>query len=178
MERKIQLPPLSPPDGITDFLLTVWKRRLCACAVRRAHVSKHFDTACAYRYHHCVSQYRWYRIFGIGIGPSLPIGVHFMTRFMSDEPPWWIRIARPQNPQVLGTFPDYIKAAVLSAAYESMAVISRSCVGVKTFITIFGKPVTKTGLRVTTGCMLRQAVCMLFDPGYMLFDWTYKMGMY
>jgi len=71
-----------------------------------------------------------------------------------------------------------MKAAVLSAAYGSMAVISWSCVGVKTFITIFGKPVTTTGLRVTTGCMLQQAVCMLFDPGCMLFDGTYEMGMY
>jgi len=53
------------------FLLSVWKHRLYACTVRRTHISKHIDTSCAYRYHHCVSQYRWYRIFGIGIGPSL-----------------------------------------------------------------------------------------------------------
>ena len=52
----------------------MWKRRLYACAVRCTHVSKHVDTACAYRYHHCVSQYRQYRIFGIGIGPSLLLG--------------------------------------------------------------------------------------------------------
>ena len=79
MERKFQLPPLSPPDGITDFLLRLWKRRLCACAVRRAHVSKHFNTACAYWYHHCVIQYWWYRIFGIGIGPSLSCGMLLHT---------------------------------------------------------------------------------------------------
>ena len=53
----VQLPPLSPPDGITDFLLRVWKRKLYACAVQRAHVSKHVDNVCTYRYHHCVSQY-------------------------------------------------------------------------------------------------------------------------
>ena len=39
--------------------------------VRHTHVSKHVDTACVYRYHHRVSQYQQYRIFGISISPSL-----------------------------------------------------------------------------------------------------------
>ena len=42
--------------------------KLC---VRRAQVSKHTDSACKYRYHQRVSEYRQYRIFGIGIGPPL-----------------------------------------------------------------------------------------------------------
>jgi len=52
---------------------SMWKRtcRLNTCAVRHTHVSKHVDTACTYRYHHCVNQYQRYRIFGIGISPSL-----------------------------------------------------------------------------------------------------------
>ena len=52
-------------------LHSVWKCRLNACTVWCAHVSKHIDNACIYRYHHCVSQYRQYQIFGIGISPSL-----------------------------------------------------------------------------------------------------------
>ena len=50
---------------------SVWKRRLNACAVWHTHVAKLVDNACTYRYHHCVSQYLWYRIFGIVIGPPL-----------------------------------------------------------------------------------------------------------
>jgi len=50
------------------FLLCVWKHSLYACTVWRVPVLKHVDTACVYRYHHCVNQCR---IFGISISPSL-----------------------------------------------------------------------------------------------------------
>jgi len=49
---------------------SVWKCRLNACAVWHTHVAKH-DNACTYRYHHCISQYWRYWIFGICISPSL-----------------------------------------------------------------------------------------------------------
>ena len=82
---------LSPLDGITDFLLSMWKHRCYACVVQRVHVSKHIDTACLYRYHHSVNQYRWYQIFGISIGPSLLL--HDVIDLPSEE----ISVVRPER---------------------------------------------------------------------------------
>ena len=93
MESKIQSPPLSPLNGITDFLLSVWKRRLYTCTVQRAHVSEHVDTACVYRYHHSVSQYRRYRIFGVDVGPSLD-GIQMIGNGLTN----FCLIPRPPRP--------------------------------------------------------------------------------
>jgi len=56
----------------------------------QAHVLKHVNTACTYRYHCCLSQY-W--IFGIGIGPSLVfMCVQYVVGWV------WTRTVEPQLP--------------------------------------------------------------------------------